>query len=57
MHEASVDGPFMHGEDRFAMIFGVDSTMKETGERTKMREVGLYPFNEAGRIVREEFFY
>lgn len=56
VHEASVDGPFLHSPDRFAVIFEVDATMKASGERSRMREVALYTVSE-GRIVREEFFY
>jgi ketosteroid isomerase-like protein len=56
VHSQVVSDPMPHGEDRFAVIFEVDSTMKETGERTQMREVGIYTVAD-GRIVREEFFY
>jgi hypothetical protein len=47
----------MHGEDRFAVIFGFDATSRETGVRTQMQEVGVYTVDRDGRIVREEFFY
>lgn len=56
VHSAEVSGPFLHGDDRFAVIFDVDSTMKPTGKRNQMREVGIYHVAD-GRIVREEFFY
>lgn len=56
VHEAGVEGPFLHAPDRFAVIFEVDATMKASGERSRMREVALYTVAE-GRIVREEFFY
>jgi ketosteroid isomerase-like protein len=56
MHGASVDGPFPHGDDRFAVIFDMDVTMKDSGQRSQMREVGVYHV-AGGKIVREEFFY
>ncbi len=56
VHGANVEGPFMHGSDRFGVIFEIDATNKETGERNKMKEFGVYTVND-GKIVREEFFY
>jgi len=57
VHSASVDGPYPHGDDRFALIFEMDATHKDSGQRSKMKEVGVYSVNGAGKIVREEFFY
>ncbi|MEO0466565.1 MAG: nuclear transport factor 2 family protein [Pseudomonadota bacterium] len=56
IHEISVEGPFLHGDSQFAVIFGMDVTMKANGERMQMREVGLYTV-EREKIVKEEFFY
>lgn len=56
VHDASVDGPFLHGDDRFGVIFELDATSRESGERTRMKEVGVYTV-AGGKIVREEFFY
>lgn len=56
VHSGSVEGPFHHGDDRFAVIFEVDVTMKDTGTRSLMREVAIYHV-KGGKIVREEFFY
>ena len=56
VHSGTVDGPFMHGQDRFAVIFDVDFTDKSSGKRSQMREVGIYHVN-GSKIVREEFFY
>lgn len=56
MHGGSVDGPFPHGDDRFAVIFEMDVTMKDSGQRSQMREVAVYHV-AGGKIVREEFFY
>ncbi len=56
IHGATVEGPFVHGDDRFAVIFGMDVETKETKERMQMREVAVYHVAD-GKIVREEFFY
>ena len=56
VHDSSVTGPFLHGDDRFAVIFHMDVTMKDTGNRMQMDEVGVYHVAD-GKIVREEFFY
>lgn len=56
VHDAVTEGPFWHGDDRFAVIFKIDATERESGERSQMREVGIYTV-ENGKIVKEEFFY
>lgn len=56
VHETTVEGPFLHGENQFAVVYGIDVTTKASGDRMKMREIGLYTV-EGGKIVREEFFY
>lgn len=56
-HESSAQGPFFHGPDRFTLIFHMDVTEKESGQRMQMSEVGEYTVNASGHIVREEFFY
>ena len=55
-HAAKVDGPFPNGADRFAVVFDIDMTTKETGQRGQMQEVAVYTV-AGGKIVREEFFY
>lgn len=55
VHTFSADGPFLHGDDRFAVLFDVDFTMKEAGTRIAMREVAVYRV-AGGRIVSEEFY-
>lgn len=52
----SVSDPLLHGDDRFAVIFEVKGTMKESGDSFDMREVAVYHVAD-GKIVREEFFY
>jgi ketosteroid isomerase-like protein len=53
----SVDGPFPHGDDRFAVIFDMSGREKATGKEFAMREVAVYHVDPAGKITREEFFY
>ncbi len=53
---ATVSDPYLHGDDRFAVIFEVQGKVKESGESFDMREVGVYHVTD-GKIVREEFFY
>ena len=56
VHEAKVDGPYPHGDDRFAVIFEIDCTERRSGKRDRMKEVAVYHVAD-GKIVREEFFY
>ena len=55
IHRADVEGPFFHGDDTFGLIFDMDVTNKESGQRMEMKELGLYTVKD-GKIVREEFF-
>lgn len=57
VHSSSADGPYLHGDDTFSLIFDMDITDKTSGQRQQMREVGLYKVNSEGKIIREEFFY
>jgi hypothetical protein len=54
--DSSAEGPFFHGEDRFGVIFKARTMNKKTGEETRMTELGLYSVDQAGKIIREEFF-
>lgn len=56
VHGLTVEGPFTHQPDRFAVIFGMDTTDKATGKRSQGREVAIYTVKD-GKIVREEFYY
>jgi ketosteroid isomerase-like protein len=56
VHCGTVEGPFTHQPDRFAVIFDIDAENRETGERNRIREVGVYTV-AGGRITREEFYY
>jgi len=56
MTGGSVEGPFPHGDDRFAVIFTAEGTTKADGKAFSMNEVAVYHVKD-GKIVREEFFY
>lgn len=56
IHGVTAEGPFTHAPDRFGVIFGMDVTNKESGQRIQMRELGVYTVAD-GKITREEFFY
>lgn len=56
VHGGEIEGPFMHGDDRFGVIFSMDATHKESGARSSMKELAVYHI-AGGKIVREEFFY
>ncbi len=57
VHGSDVQGPYLHGDDRFSVIFEIDTTNKMSGERSQMKEVAVYTTNADGKIMREEFFY
>ena len=56
IHSAQVNGPYPHGDDRFAVRFEYDITNKPSGQRMQMDEVGVFTL-DGGKIVKEEFFY
>ena len=56
VHSAEVQGPWPHGEDKFAVRFSYDITNKPSGMRMKMDEIGVFTVEE-NKVVREEFFY
>jgi ketosteroid isomerase-like protein len=56
MSGGSVSDPFLHGEDRFAVIFEAQGRDKASGNPFEMKEVAVYHVS-GGKIVREEFFY
>lgn len=55
VHKVTSDGPFMNG-DQFAVLFDVDVTPKDTGQRVRMQEIGVYTVRD-GQIVEERFYY
>ncbi|MFL5509541.1 MAG: SnoaL-like domain-containing protein [Gemmatimonadaceae bacterium] len=56
VHGATVDGPFVGSDDKFAVYYSFDCTFKPTGKRNNMEEMALYTVKE-GKVVREQFFY
>ncbi len=54
VHSAEVEGPFVNG-DSFSVIFEIDATDTNSGQRWKAKEVALYEV-DGGKIVRETFF-
>ena len=53
VHRFDADGPFV-GHDRFVVKYDAEVTDKESKERRKLSEVGVYTV-KSGKIVREEF--
>lgn len=56
VHGGNVDGPYLHGDDQFGVIFEMDATHKASGQRSEMKELGIYTIAD-GKIVREQFYY
>lgn len=56
IHSSAVQGPYPHGEDRFAVHYAMDITNKQSGQRSQLTEVGLYTVQD-NKVVREEYFY
>jgi len=56
-HATSAQGPFFHAPDQFSLIFQMDVTEKESGQRMQMSEVGLYTVDADGKVIREQFYY
>jgi hypothetical protein len=59
VHGAELQGPYPHGDDRFAVRMAIDVTPKTgpmNGRRHTMDEVCLYTVAD-GRITRAEFFW
>ena len=55
IHSVEVEGPYVNG-DQFVVRFKMDMTVKETGVRQQMDEVGVYTMKN-GKIAEERFFY
>jgi hypothetical protein len=52
----TIEGPYLHGDDRFALIFKSVMREKDSGNEIPMEEVAIYTVAD-NKIVREEFFY
>jgi len=55
-HGQTIEGPWPHGDDRFAVRMSFDLTHLPSGHRRTMDEVAVLTVRD-GKIVREEFFY
>jgi hypothetical protein len=55
IHGMEAHGPYING-NQFAVRFVMDMTVKQTGERRHMDEVGVYLVKD-GKIVEERFLY
>lgn len=56
VHSTSATGPFLHGDNRFAVIFAMDVTERASGNRSQSQEVAIYTI-AGDKIICEEFFY
>ncbi|NUB43442.1 nuclear transport factor 2 family protein [Fertoebacter nigrum] len=56
MTGGTVEGPFLHGDSSFAVIFTAEGISKADNKPFSMHEVAIYHVKD-GKIVREEFFY
>ena len=55
VHSSVVEGPYVNG-DQFVVRFKMDLTERQSGNRMKMDEVGVYTVKD-GKIAEERFFY
>jgi ketosteroid isomerase-like protein len=56
VHSAVTEGPYPHGDSKFAVRFAYDLTNKASGRRMQMDEVAVFTVAD-GKVVKEEFFY
>ena len=54
-HSFGVEGPYVN-DDQFALHMEIDFTVRATGQRIQMKEVGVYTVQEE-KVVEERFFY
>ncbi len=56
VHSQAVNGPWPHGDDKFAVHMTFDMTHIESGRRNTMDEIVVLTVRD-GKIAKEEFFY
>jgi ketosteroid isomerase-like protein len=56
VHSAEVQGPYPHGDDKFAVRFTYDITLKAANKRFTMDEIAVFEVKD-DKVVKEEFFY
>lgn len=54
-HNCEVEGPYING-DQFAVRFTMDVTVKASGQKMHMVEIGVYTVKN-DKITEEKFFY
>lgn len=52
----TIEGPYLHGDDRFALVFKSQIKDRRDGSVSEFEEVAVYHVADE-KIVREEFFY
>ncbi len=55
VHSCTLADPIVAG-NYFSTNFVLDSTNKQTGQRTQMEEIAVYKVQD-GKVVSEQFFY
>ena len=55
VHGETVRGPYLSGQNQFAVTFAFDVTRKSTGKRATQEEVAVYTVVN-DKITREQFF-
>ena len=55
IHSNKVLGPYLHGDDEFAVFYEMDVTMKSANQRMLLKEVGLYTV-AGGKVKTDRFF-
>ena len=55
IHSFEAFGPYVN-TDQFTVRFTMDLTVKQTGARMQIDEIGLYTVKD-GKVVEERFFY
>ncbi|GHC43376.1 nuclear transport factor 2 family protein [Ulvibacter litoralis] len=55
VHSSNASQPIV-ADNWFSVRFDMDTTHKESGQRSQMSEIGVYQVKD-GKIVKEQFFY
>lgn len=55
-HSIKCSEPYFFGDDRFAVTLHNDVTPRQTGQRKRFTEIGIYTVRN-GKVTKEEFFY
>ncbi len=55
IHNTTVDGPYLNG-DGFAVRFKMDFTVRDTGQRMDLEEIGVYTVT-GGKVSHVRFYF